>query len=185
MWWESWWRWWWQSQNIDPHLALSIIKDLHVKRPIWSAQHTSAALGVLLGFVHILDGQIQLIWNHLTIAMYCFFLSKTGSSCRQMNEDGTCPREFFILYLFWVSKPTPITPAMASNASIWFKMVTSSAARQWQVELEMAMLWTQTFCLMMSWSMRARYSRPGGQSTGTRFWETCRKNWCAGINKVA
>ena len=114
-----------------------------------------------------------------------FFLSKTGSSCRQMNEDGTCPREFFILYLFWVSKPTPITPAMASNASIWFKMVTSSAARQWQVELEMAMLWTQTFCLMMSWSMRARYSRPGGQSTGTRFWETCRKNWCAGINKAA
>ena len=114
-----------------------------------------------------------------------FFLSKTGSSCRQMNEDGTCPREFFILYLFWVSKPTPITPAMASNASIWFKMVTSSAARQWQVELEMAMLWTQTFCLMMSWSMRARYSRPGGQSTGTRFWETCRKSWCAGINKAA
>ena len=34
--------------------------------------------------------------------------------------------------------------------------------------------WRTTFCLMINWSMRARYSNPGGQSTGTMFWETWR-----------
>ena len=43
------------------YLSLCIIEDLHVKRPIGSADHTSATLWILFRFVHVLKGQNWII----------------------------------------------------------------------------------------------------------------------------